>query len=451
MNSLRRRLALALIIGYAWLLGAGGLAVFHFTSAALTQQFDDALLGKATSLTLLVRQAEGRIEFNFPDHAILQPGTVKVLEYFQLWRIGGETIYRSITVGSQDLPRRYSSLSQPDYFNLELPGGIPGRAVGIRFPLVPRTSRAQMEDGPPPEIGLVAAISRHELDQQIDSLAYNIVIAGSIVLLASLIVVDLILWGGLKKLSRVTEQAQQIGIGSLQKRFPTKGMTTELSPICHALNDLLDRLEHAFTELNQYAGKVAHELRTPLAILRLKIEQGGNRISPDLAEELNAEIHQIAHVVDQSLLIARAEQGRIQTQACTFDLAELLSDATEDFSLVAKESDRQLQFKIGASPARVCADPQHTRQIVHNLLSNAWKHGRGKIRLHLVGHSGRKRVAISVINQTPGFPAAASSSGLGLRVVDTLIRLQPGMTCKRRSGKGYYSVRLTFPQSPVAP
>jgi signal transduction histidine kinase len=221
-------------------------------------------------------------------------------------------------------------------------------------------------------------------------------------------------------------------------------MPDELAPICDGLNQLLARLQNSFTEINHYAGKVAHELRTPLAILRLKIEQAGDRIAPELAEELQAELHQLSHVVDQSLFIARAEQGRIKAQPQTFDLAELVADVAEDFSLVASEGSRRVRLETDGQPVPVFADPKYVRQIIHNLLANAWKHGRGDIWLRLQrGRLGGGTLAI--LNQIqPRAAAAEGTLGLGLRVVDSLLALQPAMKCHRRAGKKYYAARLRF-------
>jgi signal transduction histidine kinase len=439
MNSLRRRLALALLLGFALLLGAGGSAVYYFTRAALTQQFDQALLGKATTLTGLVRQRNGKIEVNIPDRVMSQPGMTRVLDYFQVWEIHGGTLQRSFSLASADLPRRYGPLQNPDVFDLELPGGIPARAVGLRYSL--GLVGANTADAP--QVGLVAAMSRFELDEQISALAYILIGTGGVALLVSLFMVDIILWGGLARLQRLADQAGEISAGTLQRRFPTDGLTVELAPIARGLNDLLARLEKSFRELNHYAGKVAHELRTPLAILRLKIEQGGGRIAPELAEELQDELHQLGHVVEQSLLIARAEQGRVSADLKPFDLAALVAEVAEDFALIATDGGRQVKLTGEKNAAPVLADAKHTRQIVHNLLTNAWKHGRGDIWLEV--RPARHAQMLSIINQVLPRPAAAGGLGLGLRVVDSLLALQPGVRCRRRSGAKYYAVRLKFP------
>jgi signal transduction histidine kinase len=249
---------------------------------------------------------------------------------------------------------------------------------------------------------------------------------------------------GLRPLSRLAEQARHIGVDSLRTRFPTEGLPVELTPISGRLNDLLSRLESSFSEMSEYAGKVTHELRTPLAILRLKIEQAGAEIPPELAEEFQTQLQHLANVVDQSLCIARAEQGRLRLSPCAIDLAELVADVAEDFSLLANEQNRQVIFKKPARRLEINVDPKYTRQIVHNLLSNALKHGQGDISIKLSG--GAAHCAMTILNSVPGGAAPARETlGLGLRVVDSLLQLQPEIKFRRRHGRRFYAVRLSFP------
>lgn len=214
------------------------------------------------------------------------------------------------------------------------------------------------------------------------------------------------------------------------------------------LNDLLKRLDASFVEMNDYAAKVAHELRTPLAIMRLKVEQADNQIAPELAEELESELYRLTHVVDQSLLLARAEQGRLSAQPEPCDLTALVHDLAEDFSLLAREDDRCLRCE---SPpwVWVLADARQLRQIVHNLLSNALKHGHGDFCVRV--RKLHDRASVAVVNRIAG-PATNQDRnlGLGLRVAAVLLRLDAGVRFRRRRGLSYHAVRLTFPLS-VAP
>ncbi len=246
-----------------------------------------------------------------------------------------------------------------------------------------------------------------------------------------------------KPIAAVNRQLQVIRAQNLSQRIQLPEPDEEFRDLVRYINELLARLEKSFNDMSEYAAKVAHELRTPLAILRLKVEQAGPQLPPDLAEELQAELHQLSHVVDQSLLIAKAEQGRLVLAPRAFDLAALVAEVAEDFSLLAREEHRRLKLS-NQPPQRVHADPKYAKQMIHTLLENALKHGQGEIRVHLRGASGFTVLTISNRLRARS-PDQKESLGLGLRVVSSLLGLQPALKFRQRSHAGCYAIRLAFP------
>lgn len=252
----------------------------------------------------------------------------------------------------------------------------------------------------------------------------------------------------LRPIAHLNQQLQTIRAPDLSRRIELPEADAEFRGLVKHINESLARVDRAYTDMSEYAAKVAHELRTPLAILRLKVEQAGDRIPPELAEPLQAELHQLTHVIDQSLLIAKAEQGRLQQQLGAFDLAELVGDVAEDFALLAQESDRLVQLEH-LPPSPVLADSKHVRQILHNLFTNALKHGQGNIRVRLKPRRDRQVLLIANGLRSRTTPQP-ETLGLGLRVVDTLLGLQPELRCQRRCGRRDYLVRLSFPAVALA-
>ncbi len=247
----------------------------------------------------------------------------------------------------------------------------------------------------------------------------------------------------LRPIARLNEQLQTIRAPDLSRRIELPEADAEFRDLVRHINELLGRLDHAFTDMSEYAAKVAHELRTPLAILRLKVEQAGDRIPPELAEQLQTELHQLTHVVDQSLLIAKAEQGRLKLQPRSLDLAQLVLDVTEDFALLAQEDGRTVRLSPMAG-GPVLADSKYTRQMLHNFFTNALKHGQGDIRVKLARQKDRLVLTITNWLRSPTSPQP-EALGLGLRVVETLLSLQPEVKCRRRRNPRGYAVRLSFP------
>ena len=246
----------------------------------------------------------------------------------------------------------------------------------------------------------------------------------------------------LRPIASVNRQLQTKNSGNLAEPISLPETDEEFLDLVRQLNELLKRLDNSFAEMNDYAAKVSHELRTPLSIMRLKVEQSGGRIAPELADELEAELHRLTHVVEQSLLIARAERGRVMTMRSVFDLSAATAEIVEDFQLLATEQGRQ--FTLKSTPeCWVSADPHHVRQIAHNLLTNALKHGDGDLAVR-VKRSGRF-AALVVGNRARTANTSEPTLGLGLRVVGALLRLEPQMRLHRRHAGNYHVARLLVP------
>jgi signal transduction histidine kinase len=272
------------------------------------------------------------------------------------------------------------------------------------------------------------------------SLVYGIPLA-----IAAIVMGFVLVNRSLRPIARLNQQLNAIRAPNLSARIDLPEADAEFRDLVKNINELLARVDHAYTDMSEYAAKVAHELRTPLAIIRLKVEQAGDRMPPELAEPLQTELHQLTYIIDQSMLIAKADQGRLQVLARPFDLAQLVADVAEDFTLLAQENDRLVRLHPMRS-ALVRADPKHARQILHNLFTNALKHGQGNIHVRLAPRHGRF-VLIIANGLRPHSSPNAETLGLGLRVVNTLISLQPGIKYRRRSGRRDYLVRLSFPIS----
>lgn len=446
MKSIRQQLKLGLLVGFCILLGTGGMVVYFFMRTTLTRQFDAALLGQAVTMASSVKLDGARLDYQFSDqaeNALAAPGGVG---YYQLWEIEGNLRRRSRSLGAAALPADAGETTIPKFFNVLLPGNVAARGVGFRFTPMPATDTFTAPAEPDEVLAtfaLAVAADRSRLDQALNAFIAIVAVTTILMLFAAGMFVDFVLRRGLYPLDQLAEQARQIGAGSLAARFPTDTMPDELVPIGERLNDLLARLERSFIEMSEYASKVAHELRTPLAILRLKVEQAGGKVTPDMADDLQAEIQQLTHVVDQSLFIAKAEQGRLKLSPRPLDLAALVAEVAEDFSLLAEEQERRVRIEKRRPQLPVNVDPKYTRQIIHNLLSNALKHGQSDIRLRL---AGQQHCVVTIFNRTrPEAAPAVETLGLGLRVVDSLLQLQPELRSRRRASRSYYAVRLVFP------
>ena len=208
------------------------------------------------------------------------------------------------------------------------------------------------------------------------------------------------------------------------------------------VNELLARLELAFTHLREYTTQVAHELRTPLQLMRLRIEANAAVMNPELAEELQEELARLSGYVETALTIARAEQGRLDLRPEPLRLKEFLTDVLEPFSRLAIAEGRRL---LWSCPAGIVAqaDRGSLKQILFNLLSNALKHGNQDILLRVRQRS--RGVSLLLGNRVmERAHVSPEGLGIGLRLVRALSsqmkQTRIAIRCQR-----FFWVRLQLP------
>ena len=120
-----------------------------------------------------------------------------------------------------------------------------------------------------------------------------------------LLVADIfIVRDALRPLYRASQMAGAIDPASLELRLPTQDIPREILPLVDAVNQALDRLENGFATLRNFTADAAHELRTPLSVLRLRVDTA---LSPEAAAPLRKDIDAMSHVVDQLLAVAGLE------------------------------------------------------------------------------------------------------------------------------------------------
>lgn len=252
----------------------------------------------------------------------------------------------------------------------------------------------------------------------------------------------------LSPIARLNRQLRSKTPSNLGEPLALREVDAELRDLLAHLNDLLARLDASFREMNDYAAKVSHELRTPLAILRLKLEQAGDKIPPDLGEEMETELHHLTHVVEQALLVARADQGSVVALRAPCDVAALLTDLVGDFQLLASEQQRLLSL-VAPGECWVLADVRHLQQVFHNLLTNALKHGWGDLTVRI--RPGARPSVVIVNRVRAQGDTKPDALGLGLRVVGALMRLDPEIHFQRRRGRKFHAARLVFSGELPAP
>ena len=247
---------------------------------------------------------------------------------------------------------------------------------------------------------------------------------------------------------QINQQLDRLGIATLSQRVEAPDADPEIGQLVGHFNNLLDRLEISFAHLQEYTAQVAHELRTPLQLLRLRIESEAASMNPVLAEELQEEIARLSKYVETALAIAQAEQGRLELSPEAFRFKPYLADLLEPFSRLAQAQARKWLWSC-RDDITVLADRNALKQVLFNLLNNALKHGAGSI--HLRVRSSGRRVRILMGNRVDcSSRRTAGGLGIGLRLVEVFTQQMTGTRFRCHRGECFW-VLLELPTGVSAP
>ena len=211
----------------------------------------------------------------------------------------------------------------------------------------------------------------------------------------------------LAPLRRLTRHATAIDIANLRARLPTRGAGDELDQLAEAFNQALARLERSVNEMRQFSAAVAHELRTPLAILRGEAEVAlASPMSDASARERFAsqidEYDRLARLINQILMLARAEAGELSIALSTIDLSQLAEQVGEQVEPLAEAKGITLDKRI-ESGLHVKGDTGWLERLLLILLDNAIK---------FTPPGGR--VTIGVARASEGTLLTVDDSGIGI-------------------------------------
>jgi heavy metal sensor kinase len=213
----------------------------------------------------------------------------------------------------------------------------------------------------------------------------------------------------LAPLSRLARATRAIDIRNLQERVAVRGTHDELDEVAHALNHALERVEHAMGEMRQFSAALAHELRTPLAILRGESELALTQaLSPEelrqrLAVQLD-EFDKLTRLINQILTLARAEAGEIALANAPVDFAVLTTSTVDQLEAVAEA--RGIRLSCDASRAVVVhGDAGWLERLLLILLDNAIKFTppEGTVWVRVSEENGSAR--LDVRDSGPGIPS----------------------------------------------
>jgi two-component system OmpR family sensor kinase len=271
---------------------------------------------------------------------------------------------------------------------------------------------------------------------------------------------------GLGPLGRLARAAEARTPSALEP-FPEEGVPEEVAPLVRSLNGLLDRLRGALAAQRAFVADAAHELRTPLAALKLQCqlaERAGSAPQRAAAlKALGAGLERATYVVHQLLTLAREEPGgALPEGAGEVALGELVGAVVADHALLAKARGVDLGAGAVDEEARVRGDAASLRTLLSNLVDNAIRYGRRGGRVDVSAGVADGRPWLEVADDGPGIPVAErervfdrfyrraegreQGTGLGLAIVRAIASRHGATVALGDAPRGGLAVRVAFPE-----
>ena len=252
-------------------------------------------------------------------------------------------------------------------------------------------------------------------------------------ILLVLLVTDIAIFRrALLPLRQASEIAQQIGPARTDVRLPVGEIPSEVRPLVTAINQALDRLDQGFRVQREFTADAAHELRTPLSILRTRVETLDD---PRIAKALHLDIEAMSRVVGQLLDIAELEAFTIDPSERA-DAQGVCAEVAESIAPLALEQGREIALLGVSSPVWVKGNAEMMKRAIRNLAENAIKHAPPDTVVEFIVEENG---TVKVLDRGPGIAKEErelifqrfwrrdrnqqGSTGLGLSIVQRIVEL----------------------------
>jgi signal transduction histidine kinase len=276
---------------------------------------------------------------------------------------------------------------------------------------------------------------------------YGLASAAGIFALAGVLGGLLIRRALLSEVHRIRETTCAIVEGDFSRRLPARAGSDELALLAQTVNRMLDQIEQLVHGVRNVSNAIAHDLRTPLAELRSRLEEL-SVARPDAEatfmeiEAAVADVDRVIGIFNALLRLAEIDTGARRSGFVPVDVVKVASDVAEFYQPVAELQGVNIAFESDGAPT-VAGDPLLLSQAISNLIENALKYGRGSGAIAIAPRRTDGIVEIAVSDRGPGIPDGQKAKvierfyrgdasrgtpgvGLGLSVVAAVARLHGG-------------------------
>ncbi|WP_240786960.1 sensor histidine kinase [Ramlibacter rhizophilus] len=435
--SLRRRLLVGILVPLVLLLALNGAMLYARALAAVNTAYDRTLLASAKTigeqLEVVGYDGAARLRATVPYSALEAfEADNRSRMVYRVSDLQGEWVsgYDELPFWRGTLPARPPYAALVDFYDARYQG-LPVRMAVLLQPVSSAQGRA---------MAVVQVAETLELRQ---ALAQQILIdtlwRQAVVLAVVAAVVVLVVQRTTRPVRQLSQQLRERPEGDLRP-LVAGDAPRELQPLVEATNSVMARLTQLLDNQKRFVRDTAHQLRTPLAVLRTQLQSAlRGDVEPQRAlAEINATVDRATALANQMLSLAKVEQLRQRPDAGVNDLAALVRAVALELSpLIA---DKDIDFAIETEPAPVAAHEWMLSELARNLLHNAVRHSPAQGMLVVRVEAEPGWAVLQVCDSGPGLPPglrerlfqpfspgdARAGSGLGLAICHEIVQALGG-------------------------
>jgi heavy metal sensor kinase len=212
----------------------------------------------------------------------------------------------------------------------------------------------------------------------------------------------------LRPVDEITSLARSIGAKDLSQRIKVRNPKDELGRLAATFNDMLERLRKSFDQAKQFSADASHELRTPLTILKgesewaLRSARNAKEYKATLTSNLE-EIDHMSKIIDDLLILSRADSGEIPFELEPLELSPILRDVYDMGTMLAEKKGQELHLDIdGIDSVSIMGNELKLKQLFLNLVDNGLKYTKKGGRIDMTGRVNSDTVEIRVTDNGIG-------------------------------------------------
>lgn len=301
------------------------------------------------------------------------------------------------------------------------------------------------------------------------SVVNPVLIVSGLLLLLTTIIGILLMRRMVKPLSEVIVAAESVTSGNLQTRIETGHSQSDLAALALHFNRMTETLERNDIERRALLADIAHELRTPLSVLRGRLEGIVDGVYPandaNIAQALE-ETYLLERLVEDLRLLTLAESRQLHFEIKETDLGELLKKIVSLFLPQSAGKKIKLELEPLDGQVNLKVDPQRLEQVIGNLIGNSLRYVPSGGSILLDTENTENAIVIKVKDTGPGVPEeelpyifdrfwrgeksrarVSGGAGLGLAICKNLVEAQGGSISARNRSEGGLEVTITFPKT----